>query len=195
MKKINLLVKTLFGGLVILLPVLAQAQTIQVSLDAQGLSERELIRVREASVRVEEVFNDPEFAQRILAFGQATGVGFQESQGLDNGEILERIQRGVELCGGGELHRVDLRIQGYISFNPWSRVPGQVKNGDCRIWLNRKYLRDPEWRVADIAGTLAHEWMHLLGFTHAYRETSLRSFSVPYAIGEMVTERVVERGE
>jgi hypothetical protein len=46
--------------------------------------------------------------------------------------------------------------------------------------------------VADIAGTLAHEWMHLLGFTHSFRDSSLRSLSVPYAIGELVTQRVVE---
>ena len=193
MKKTILFLRVLVPCVLTLAPVPSQAQAIRVSLQAQGLSDREFIRVREAAARVEEVFNDPEFAERILAFGRETGVEFQENLGLNNVEILEQIRSGIELCGDGERHQVDFSIQGYLSLNPWSRVPGLVKSDDCRVWLNRKYLRDPQWRVADIAGTLAHEWMHLLGFTHSFRDSSLRSLSVPYAIGDLVTQRVVER--
>ena len=39
-----------------------------------------------------------------------------------------------------------------------------------------------------LAGLFAHEHMHVAGFTHAYFAHPWRSRSVPYAIGDTVTE-------
>jgi hypothetical protein len=54
------------------------------------------------------------------------------------------------------------------------------------LWLNVRFLARDSWSATDVAGNLAHEWMHQLGFEHAWRHEPGREHTVPYAIGTLV---------
>lgn len=43
----------------------------------------------------------------------------------------------------------------------------------------------------EVAGHWMHEWMHVAGFEHDYRNTRRRAHSVPYLIGELLVETAV----
>jgi hypothetical protein len=52
------------------------------------------------------------------------------------------------------------------------------------VYLNWCKISNNENR--SIANTLVHEYTHVLGFSHDYRPTANRPFTVPYAIGSIV---------
>jgi hypothetical protein len=58
-------------------------------------------------------------------------------------------------------------------------------------WIYSRILR--EWGAQDIAGNLAHEWCHKIGFEHESSWTSKREHSVPYAIGYYVRDFIIEK--
>lgn len=45
--------------------------------------------------------------------------------------------------------------------------------------------------VTDLAGHLAHELTHSLGFEHSFNNTPDRKFSVPYMVGDYVSENAI----
>ena len=60
------------------------------------------------------------------------------------------------------------------------------------ITSNRRFFDN--FTPAEIAGNLAHEWMHKIGFDHDFNSTSRRPYSVPYAVGDLV-ESLAEQYE
>jgi ssRNA-specific RNase YbeY (16S rRNA maturation enzyme) len=41
----------------------------------------------------------------------------------------------------------------------------------------------------ELAGHWLHEYMHMLGFDHAYGDNPARKFSVPYFVGDLAVQR------
>lgn len=60
---------------------------------------------------------------------------------------------------------------------------GYTKPSINRISINEKFFRN--FTSAQIAGNLAHEWVHKLGFDH---RSAKEYDSVPYAIGDIVAQ-------
>ena len=76
----------------------------------------------------------------------------------------------------------------YRSKNPWSKVKGYTTADSMQIFINKKYFRLSSWTPLDVAGNMAHEWVHKMGFGHDYRDNADRPSSVPYAIGYMLID-------
>ena len=67
------------------------------------------------------------------------------------------------------------------NFSFWQRnVVGYTSQGTPEITMNRSFFDG--YTPAEIAGNMAHEWMHKLGFEHDFRATARRPDSVPYAV-------------
>lgn len=61
------------------------------------------------------------------------------------------------------------------------RVPGKLP----AIRLNRKFTNSPAWKQKPCetrAALIGHETLHVLGYTHDYKATPERPFSVPYTL-------------
>lgn len=54
-----------------------------------------------------------------------------------------------------------------------------------RIYVNTKFFNTNS--VGSVAANLFHEWLHKVGFTHAVSYSTSRDYSVPYAIGRMIS--------
>lgn len=70
-------------------------------------------------------------------------------------------------------------------YKRFSRVAGYTYSNDNRIWLNRKYHAGAS--LCSEASNLAHEVSHILGYTHSYKASKSRPFSVPYSINAAFT--------
>lgn len=80
-------------------------------------------------------------------------------------EVLKHI-RGTTLT---------VPIQYYYS---WKNTVGYTYAGQPEIYFNRKY--HDHYNACDTASNGLHEWTHKLGYTHAFKATADRGYSVPY---------------
>lgn len=129
--------------------------------------------IKEAAEHLEAVINSNDFKVEIE-------LGFF----LVNGKLfIKRKQLYKELTAGD----INLDLTAYRV--PWWKPTGRktrayTKPSTKRIWLNERYLTD----VRQVAGTLIHEHLHNLGYTHSRKRHSQRKHSIPYAVGEIVTK-------
>lgn len=131
----------------------------------------------------ESVMNSPQFRDRVLDFGE-----FDRNQGLSNEEILLRIHEGSEKFVREP--EFDPRPRNHVAdfflrlFQGRRGLVGYTNKGRRTIHINTRYFNSSP--PAYLAGNLAHEWMHKLGFSHDFRRTRERPRSVPYGIGGIV---------
>ena len=78
----------------------------------------------------------------------------------------------------------------------WTRLRNNIVVGyedpDGSIHQNRKFLDGAT--IGFIAGNIAHESMHKIGYEHDFDATAIRPYSVPYGIGDIVTRLLSEQG-
>jgi hypothetical protein len=105
---------------------------------------------------------------------------FNCKSGLTRSEIYNKILEGEEVLQQGSNGTADiiLRID-----RRRRRTIGYTYPNTITQWIYSWVLHTtPE----SIAGNLAHEWCHKLGFEHDYYYNYERQFSVPYAVGDFV---------
>ncbi len=161
---------------------LAQAAPQRVEVrHLNGFSAVDQAKAYRSVALLEKVLNSPEFQLRVLHFSWNGQEQFADNGGLTNQQVLAKLlDRPVEL---------DVTL---YSAPIWKRlllkdgVVGHTGPGTPRTWINRKFFR--RFTAADIAGNFAHEWLHKLGFDHDFNRTLKRPYSVPYGIGELVSE-------
>lgn len=68
----------------------------------------------------------------------------------------------------------------------WSSVIGYTQNGIVYTYENSFNAMSD----ADLSGHLIHEWLHLIGHTHSVRVNSEALKSIPYMVGEYVTDQI-----
>ena len=116
-------------------------------------------------------------------------TGLVESNYLGNVGIYELIMSGWDKFNQTEDGDVD--IESHLHFKRWSSAIGHTYASTFKTWLNTKFWTGSEKDiVALIAGNIVHEYMHNLGFGHAYKWNPSRDHSVPYAIGTIVRQIV-----
>lgn len=146
---------------------------------ADNFSPARRSKLDQAVMLMSQVFNSPDFATDVLRYP------FSDDSGLNNSGILDRVMAGAELLDPDVDQECDLYVKIYFPswFKKWS-VIGYGYAGERTIYCNGYWF--DRMTIAEIAGNLAHEWCHKLGFEHDFRATNRRPNSVPYAIGELV---------
>jgi hypothetical protein len=155
----------------------------------QGFTAGEILKLRASLQLLEKVVNSTEFKSRILDHKYNGRPQFADNAGLTNAQILERIMSGVEVKEPEADSEIDLRVA-VINPSLWQRFRRSVvgytdpKNGVIHTYRTFYHDMNPH----ELAAHYMHEFMHCNGFHHDYYATPERPYSVPYAVGSIVSE-------
>lgn len=130
-----------------------------------------------ATFMLEQAINSVEFYRRVMTF-QFT------STPLSNKEIYSLIMSGSEVLDPEVDHEADIYVHAYYK---WGKVVGYTYPDIKETYVNTKFFNT--YNFAGIAGNMAHEWFHKIGFDHVNQYDHK---SVPYACG-YILEELVER--
>lgn len=150
--------------------------------------------------KLEDVINSETFMQEVL------NGNFTETKELSNQEIYDLIIKAQEVQGpGGDDNVIDLRIRTMTleqDGKQWMKtcelnsregtigIDGQA-DGVTAICPQRLELWGEKNYIASLAGHYAHEYMHILGFSHW--DFNKRK-SLVYKIGDIV-EKLINEGD
>lgn len=166
-------------------PTLAQTFTTNVFMYNGTNSQRTKIDLAEQKLR--EVIQSEEFKRRVINFTYNGSKRFVDNNGLTNTQIYYKILRAAEKLLPVIDNELDLNIKTYYSS---SSTVGYTSSNINYINFNTKYLN--RYSLSETAKTMMHEWLHKLGFGHAYYYSTSRNYSVPYGIGKIILELVAK---
>jgi hypothetical protein len=120
-------------------------------------------------------------------------LGFRETD-LSNEQIYAKIMSGSEYLSPQADKEADIKV----TVAAGSRgVIGWTNPHTPMQWISSWFINSRSVDSVEVAGNLSHEWMHKLGFDHAFNYYSGREDTVPYAVGEIIVELAqrIENGE
>ena len=132
---------------------------------------------------LENVLNSKIFRERTEAYTYNGEKTFVDNKDQTNAMIFQAIQNASETLTPGNDHMVNVQLTFYRASNS---TVGYTTPTTRLIKINLKFF--DQYSLSEVAGNLAHEWTHKLGYTHASRHNSARPHSVPYAVGYMVRD-------
>lgn len=137
----------------------------------------------EASLElVEKVVNTEEFKNRVINFKNNKGErAFASNKGLTNEQIYAQFMDGRETLQQNTPGEMNFFLSLY--YKRYSKVIGWTNGNINTININWKFFKG--FKHHDVAGNLAHEWTHKIGFDH---KSAAEHDSAPYAIGYIVRE-------
>jgi len=154
-----------------------KAEIVNVS-DPAGLE-----KLEKSAKLLEKVLNSKVLKDRILNYSYNQSQKFIDNKDLNNAEVLDTIFRGSEILTPGDDNTASLKLTLYYSH---SSTVGYTTPQTVLIKINTKFFSG--FDLAHVAGNLAHEWMHKLGFEHSRRNNADRDHSIPYAVGYLVRD-------
>ncbi len=166
--------------LILFLPILAWANPITVRIESKTDDLPRLYRYREAANLLVEVVNSEAFRSEVINHKIDGRPGFASTANSPK-EVLGKIIGGSETLTPGIDHQWSWDVVFYRANNS---TVGYTYPNVTTLWVNTKFM--DRYDLPAIAGNQAHEMMHKLGFSHDFRSTPRRPFSVPYSIGSIV---------
>jgi hypothetical protein len=153
-----------------------------VGMKVSGFSGSHLTKMNTAFEVLEKVVNSEEFKDRVINFKNTKGErAFASNNGLTNEQIYEQFMEGRETLQPNTPGEMNFYLKLYNNF--FSRVIGYTSAEINTININKKFFKN--YRPSDVAGNLAHEWTHKMGYDH---KSAQEHDSAPYAIGYIVDE-------
>lgn len=142
---------------------------------------------------MEYAINSEEFKKRILE-AEFKDTRFRTSEGeraIDSNEEIYRIlkagkERHSDEAEDGEW---DLRLKLYRSLS--MDTVGKSGGG----WISTKKRKFRKFSLTSLASHWIHEYCHVLGFHHDFKDTDLRPFSVPYLVDDIAEDILEESGK
>ena len=164
-------------------PVPYAAQNFSVEVNLENFNAEQEDKVLEAADLIEKVVASNEFKNEVLNHTYNGKKTYVDNGGLSNAEIYKKIIEGSEKLRPGKdsVMNLDLEV-----FTRADNTVGYTLPDVIRVWMNSKYLNI--YTPAQVTTNMMHEWLHKLGFKHAYERTDNRSRSVPYSIGYLVAK-------
>lgn len=159
-----------------------EAATFNTNLMLVNFSLNDQDKITEAAELIKKVVASEEFRDGILNHTYEGKKTFVDNGGLTNSQIYHRFLAGAEKLTPATNNAIDAELELYFEA---STVVGYTNPSTRRIWMNTKYFNN--YSTAQVAGNLIHEWMHKLGFGHSSSSTPSRPYSVPYAVGYLMT--------
>lgn len=104
--------------------------------------------------------------------------------------VLDSIQSGAESLSKERDGEIDLEIE--VDHKYRSGVIGYTYPAIPTQYIYKWFIESAS--VEEIAGNIAHEYMHKLGFEHEFNRAPYRAYSVPYAIGYFVEAQAMKMG-
>lgn len=136
---------------------------------------------------IKKVVATEEFRSKILNHTYGGKKTFVDNGGYTNAQIYQKILDGAEKLKTIKNNTIDMEVEVYYANNS---TVGYTYANSNRVWVNRKFFTSNT--VGKVAANLFHEWLHKVGFSHASSYSTSRDYSVPYAIGRMMTSVSVD---
>jgi hypothetical protein len=109
--------------------------------------------------------------------------GFWETYGLTQHQIYNKLMKGEEvLSEDGVDYQADIFLKVDRKNKPG--VIGYTYPSTKWQWIYQRVL--DRWTYKDVAGNLAHEWCHKMGFGHTSGKR--KKHTIPYAVGYYVRD-------
>jgi hypothetical protein len=152
------------------------------AMDIKGFDAASMQKMEKAFAALEKVVNSEEFKNKVLNFVNSQGkTQFASNKGLTNEEIYTQFMEGRETLQANTPGEMNFYLKLY--YKKYSKVVGWTSGDINTININWKFFKG--FKPNDVAGNLAHEWTHKLGFGH---KSAAEHDSAPYAIGYIVRE-------
>jgi len=191
---------------------------LKVNVVAEGLTDKEQLKLEKAVDHFERAINSRQFLEfcnpyrrgggyeyikvrtspfwkfwnrtykRIKREIPFEGYGFKEPNGRKDLEIYNHLMTGAEVLDPMADGEADIYLK--IDRRNKRSVIGYTYGSTKWQWIYINWFRsfDPN----EIAGNLSHEWCHKMGYKHAYKNNPTRKYSVPYAVGYFVRDFIGE---
>ncbi|WP_408097131.1 hypothetical protein ACJVC5_19030 [Peredibacter sp. HCB2-198] len=122
------------------------------------------------------------FRDRVLNHTYNGKKTFVDNGGYTNAQIYQKILEAAERLYPEKNNTMNMEVELYYAA---TSTVGYTYANSKRIWVNTKYFNTNS--TGGVAANLFHEWLHKIGFTHATSYSTSRDYSVPYAIGRMIS--------
>jgi hypothetical protein len=146
-----------------------------------NFSQKEKERVEFIVKNLEKVINSIEFNHYVKNYSVNGEFRYEWNNNQSNNEIYNKIMEGKEELSASidYIWDLDLRLRWLFSSNTLA----YTSSNTSQITINSRYFKGG----ADfsIAGTICHEYLHKLGYSHPREYSTVRDYSVPYAIGDI----------
>lgn len=164
-------------------PDSVQTEYLSVKAESiEGFSGQSLEKMHASLELVEKIVNTEEFKNRVLNFKNNSGNrAFASNKGLTNEQIYAQFMEGRETLQQNTPGEMNFFLKLY--YKRFSKVIGWTNGSINTININWKFFSG--FKPSDVAGNLAHEWTHKIGFDH---KSASEHDSAPYAIGYIVRE-------
>jgi hypothetical protein len=133
-----------------------------------------LLRLGQAAELLNKVLADPTFADAVASLDPEKYFTGTKDKPVD---LAKMIQMDRE-CG----------VNVAVWFVPWYKryTSAIAYESNNRTNIRSSYLENG--RISDLAATLFHEWTHSIGYHHDFWATKTRPYSVPYALGSVISQ-------
>ncbi len=158
------------------------ALTFDTNLDLIGPTTTQSTKVAQAEALIKKVVSTEAFRNAVLNHTYGGIKTFVNNDGLTNLQIYNKILEGAEELNKVKNNRMDMGVEFYYAA---TNTVGYTYSNITKIYVNTKYFNTNP--PAYVSGNLMHEWLHKLGFTHASSYSTSRDYSVPYAIGDIIS--------
>lgn len=108
---------------------------------------------------------------------------FKNNKNKSRADIYNDLMDGREILRSGTSGSADITL--VIDRRNKRSVVGYTYANSPKQWIYSWVLQTNYKRVA---GNLAHEWVHKMGYGHGRWYNSTRKHTVPYAVGDYVAE-------
>lgn len=138
-----------------------------------NLTDKQKIKLDKAVAHLKYTLSSP------LLYPKVMNATFIQNDGYNNSDIYKLITEND--------WEFDCQMVYVSPFKFWLKnVVAWVNMGEKTINFNSRIFCANS--IQKVAGTIAHEYMHILGFKHDSKPTKGRDDSVPYKIGKIISE-------
>lgn len=173
----------------------------KVRLETSGFKNSDMERLGQAAQLVADALGSKEFMDFCLEFSYEKTIcsgwlwwkscqkeiveEFRWNNDLEREGIYDLLMAGEEaLSEEGKDGEADIVLE--LDKRNKRGVLGYTYANTSKQWIYNWFFREGD--IWDVAGNLAHEWTHKMGFGHEWRYNYYRQFTVPYAVGYFVRD-------
>lgn len=161
-----------------------EAYTFGFNVNLINMSSSNEAKLQKSMDLVARVIATKAFRDGILNHTYNGVKTFVDNGGYSNAQIYKKILDAAEKLFPAKNNKMDMEIELYTDTS--SNTVGYTNPSTVRIWMNTKYFNN--YTATGATANLTHEWLHKVGFGHAVSYSTSRDYSVPYAIGRLMSK-------
>lgn len=170
----------------------------KVSLEDQNFDPSDVQKIRYAAEHMAKAIGSEEFKDFVRNYKyqvtyysrwwrrsrKVVQSGMRYNEGKSQEDILQHLLSGAETLSPEIDREADVTL--ILDKKYTKGVLGYTYANTTKQWIYNWFFKSGS--VKDVAGNIAHEWCHKMGYGHEYNYNSKRQHTVPYAVGYFVRD-------